>query len=33
MIKTLLVQVKRQVEAGADLIKVYGWISKEVMIP
>jgi predicted amidohydrolase len=25
-------EVKRQVEAGADLIKVYGWISKEIMM-
>ncbi|WP_342568071.1 amidohydrolase family protein [Psychrobacillus sp. FSL K6-4046] len=24
-------EVKRQVEAGADFIKVYGWLSKEIM--
>src|SRR5699024_10029334 len=24
-------EVKRQVEAGAKFIKIYGWISKEVM--
>lgn len=25
-------EVKRQIEAGADFIKVYGWLSKEIML-